>query len=228
MEVLLKSASMVTATLEQQITRYGNVGLVTVLVLKKVGGMPPDGTGVDRNQGHVHGCREEFVFRELDQKFPDKLAADRVGEAMEETSLTITKMRLRRLSLDDQDMCLPVFRRKRLTCRHKPEAASFCVEVDTVPWVELRSCLRHAEAGSCLKYARRSERRFLVVHKTGGRMEHSVCMNWRTEFRMSLRITWTRADFESEIEAVVATSWNPLRKAMQVEVLANWRQTRAA
>ena len=28
--------------------------------------------------------REELVFRELDQRFPDKVAADRMGEAMEE------------------------------------------------------------------------------------------------------------------------------------------------
>ena len=28
---------------------------------------------------------EELVFRELDQRFPDKVAANRTGEAMEET-----------------------------------------------------------------------------------------------------------------------------------------------
>ena len=73
-------------------------------MVKKVGGMPPqalepgiyiirDGqatsTGVDRN---LDGG-EEF----------DNVAVDRMGKAMEEDL---------GLSVDDQDLCLPVFRRK--------------------------------------------------------------------------------------------------------------------
>ena len=39
--------------------------------------------------------------------------ADRMGEAVEQTfGLTIMKMRLRWLSLDDRDLCSPVCRRK--------------------------------------------------------------------------------------------------------------------
>ena len=71
-----------------------------VLVVKKVGGMPPEALGpwkytlldgqaalalesTDVNDMCTEGGKE-LVFRELDQRFPDKVAADRMGEAMEE------------------------------------------------------------------------------------------------------------------------------------------------
>ena len=78
------------------------------LVVKKVGGMRPEALGpwtytlldgqaawalesVDTKDMCTEGG-EELVFRELDQRFPDEVAPDRVGEAMEEASgLKITK-----------------------------------------------------------------------------------------------------------------------------------------
>ena len=61
------------------------------LVVKKVGGLPPEALepwiytleSVEITDMCTDGG-EELVFRELDQRFPDKVAADRMGEAMEE------------------------------------------------------------------------------------------------------------------------------------------------
>ena len=64
---------------------------------------------------------EELVFRELDQRFPDKVAADRMGEAMEETfGLNIMKNETTE-ALGDQDVCSLVCSRKVLTCRQKAQ-----------------------------------------------------------------------------------------------------------
>ena len=95
---------------------------------------------------------EELIFREVDQRFPDKVAAGRMEEAMEET-FGLKTMRGFHWTIE--------------TCVHpssdrrcKPEATTFCVDVDLGAWVEKRSCLRHAGALS-LMGAQRSERRFL-------------------------------------------------------------------
>ena len=69
------------------------------LVVKKVGRMPPEALGpwiytLPDGQAALalesieitDMCTDgggELVFRELDQRFPDKVAADRMGEAME-------------------------------------------------------------------------------------------------------------------------------------------------
>ena len=67
---------------------------------------------------------------------------------------------------------------KGFNCRQKPEATSYCVDVDSGAWVEQRSCLRHADAKSLRRYARRSERR-----------SHGlvVWVNWKTESRIGSR-----------------------------------------
>ena len=73
------------------------------LAVKKVYGMPPealkpwmythlDSRAASALEGHVHGWRRGARLRELDQRFPDKVAGDRMGEAMVETlGLTIMK-----------------------------------------------------------------------------------------------------------------------------------------
>ena len=217
-------------------------------VVKKVGSMPPEalgpwiynssgrsgqiGTGVDRNRRHMHGWRRGDRLPRTRQRFPDKVAADRMEEATEETfGLTILKpetivtfterSRLVPTRLQTEGVDLP---------SEKPRAASFCVDADSGAWIEQRPCLRHAEAGSLRRYTRRSERRFLVVHWTGGRMELLVWMNWKTELNMSLRISWTSegdAEFESEIEAIVGALL-PVEGSDAVEVLATRKQTRKA
>ena len=76
---------------------------------------------------------EELVCQELDQGFPDKVAADRVEEATEETfRLTILKpetietfterSRLVPSRLQTEGVDLP---------SEKPRAASFCVDADS-------------------------------------------------------------------------------------------------
>ena len=104
-------------------------------------------------------------------------------------------MRQQRLLLDDQDWCLPVLRRKGLTCRQKPEATLFCVDVDSGAWVVQRSCL--------LRYARRSERRFPAADQTGGRMARWVDeLEDRVGDQPQDHVDFgSDTEFESEIEA---------------------------
>ena len=63
-------------------------------MVKKVGGVPPEALGpwiyalaLDSIEikGMCMDGGEWVVFRELDQRFPDKVAADYMGEAMEAT-----------------------------------------------------------------------------------------------------------------------------------------------
>ena len=86
MQVLLKSASMVTATLEEQSTRYGNIpeALGPWMYTRLHGQAALALESVDIKDMCSDGG-EELVFRELDQGCPDRVAADRMGEAMEET-----------------------------------------------------------------------------------------------------------------------------------------------
>ena len=92
------------------------------LAFRKAGGMPTEALGpwmytlldgqaalalesIDIKDMCTKGG-EELVFRELDQRFPDKVAADRTGEPMEEAfGLKVMKTRRQRLSLDDRDLC---------------------------------------------------------------------------------------------------------------------------
>ena len=62
---------------------------------------------------------EEVVFRKLDQRFQDKVAADRMGEAMEETFGNHEKWDDGGFHWNDQHLSLPTFRRKGLTCRRR-------------------------------------------------------------------------------------------------------------
>ena len=98
MDVPLKNVPMVTATLEQQSTRCGNVGFAQLLLsresvecLQVLWGpgftLYLDGqaalalVSIEIKDMCTEGG-EELVFRVLDQRFPDKVAADRVGEAV--------------------------------------------------------------------------------------------------------------------------------------------------
>ena len=89
-----------TVTLERQSTKYGNDGLLLPLLLStKLVECPEalrpwlytllDGQAalalesIDIKDMCMEGG-EQLVFRELDQRFPDKVAAVRVGGAMEE------------------------------------------------------------------------------------------------------------------------------------------------
>ena len=73
-EVRLRNVSVAMAILERPSTKCGNNGVAQHSWSRKL----------------VECLRrfwdrgEELVFRELDQRFPDKVAADRMGEAMEE------------------------------------------------------------------------------------------------------------------------------------------------
>ena len=109
---------------------------------------------------------EELVFRELDQRFPDKVAP--YGRSHEEAlRLKIMKDETTEASLDGEDLYLPVLSRTVRTCRWMPGATLSCVDVDCGVWVEQRSCLRHGETVSLMRCAWRSGRRFLVVHGIG-------------------------------------------------------------
>ena len=100
------------------------------LVVKKVGGMRPEALGpwiytlldgqaawalgsIDTKDMCTEGG-EELVFRELDQRFPDEVGTgpyerSHGGSVWAENH---EKTRRQRLSLDDRDLCLPVFSRK--------------------------------------------------------------------------------------------------------------------
>ena len=72
------------------------------------------GTGVDRNQGHVHGWRGGTRLPRTRSKIPRQGGSRPYGRG-HGGGLWIEdheKMRRRRLSLEDRDLCLPVFRHK--------------------------------------------------------------------------------------------------------------------
>ena len=195
------------------------------LEVKKVSGMPPKALGpwmytlLDGQAASALECGEELVLRELDHRLPVKVAADRMGRG--HGGEIMKKTRQRRRCTGRSRLAFTRLQTEGITCRQKPDAASFCVDVDSGAWVEQRPCLRHAEAGILVRYPRRSERRLLVVHRTGGRTELLVWMNWKTELRMSLRITWT-SEVAWSLSAKLRPSrvlWNPKRKAMQLKFL---------
>ena len=148
---------------------------------KKVGGVPPealepwihtllDGQAALALESVVikDMCtdgREELVFRKLNQRFPDKAAADRMGEAMEETFWTEITNETTEAFTERSRL---VFTRRQTEVGNLPSQARGNMIDDWRAWVEQRSCLRHAETESSKRYARRPERRFLVVRWSHG------------------------------------------------------------
>ena len=89
---------MVLVTVEQQITEVWKCWARAETAVKNVGGMVPEALGpwmynlrnrmaalalesIDLKHMCTDGL-EELVFREHDQRFPDEVAAGRMGEAM--------------------------------------------------------------------------------------------------------------------------------------------------
>ena len=235
MEVLLKSASKVTATLEQQTTRCGNVGLAQPLWSRKLVECPQRlwcldlhssgrtgciGTGVGRNQGHVQGWREGARLPRNLSKIP-RQGGSRSYERGHEGGL--------RPSLDGQDLCVPVFRRKGLTCRLKTGRGS----------IVLRGCRLESLGPATIMSATRRRWEF-DEKRTAIRTSFLGCPpDRRGEFgvdELEDRVEaepqdhvdlGSDAEFEPEIEAIVG-ALEPREESDTVEVLATWTQTRRA
>ena len=78
---------------------------------------------------------------------PDKVAADRTEEAMEDAfGLTIMINESTEAFTGRSRLVFTVFRRKGESCPQTPEARLSCMDADSGAWVQ-RSCLPHAEAG---------------------------------------------------------------------------------
>ena len=126
------------------------------LVVKKVGGMPPEALGaLDVHSAGWSGrvstdAGQKLVFRELDQRFPDKVAADRMGEAMEMTfGLKITKNGTTEAFTGRSRLVFTRLQTEGANLPSEDRGTLSCVDADEGVLVE-------AESGSLMRYARQS------------------------------------------------------------------------
>ena len=213
------------------------------LVVKKVGGMPPEALGpwiytlldgqaalalesIEITDMCTDGG-EELFFRELDQRFPDKVAADRMGEAMEEAfGLKIMK---------NETMEAFTGRSRLVFARLQADGVNLPSEVRG--YIVLRGCRLGSLGRATVMSATRRSWEFDEVC-TASRASFLGCPpdRWshgtfgvdeledRTEDELQDHAEFGGdTEFESEIEALVG-AFEPIEESDAIAVLATWQR----
>ena len=186
MEVRLRKVSVVTVNLERQSTKYGNVGLVQPLVEYSHVGQESWWEGLQRLWGPGYTLLDGQAAWHWNRSNSRMCARRAVRSSSSENSISDSRKRWQRIVWEKPW-------RKPLGKNEKRDDRGFffhwTIETCGFPylglgrgWVEQRSCLQPAEAGSSVMCARGFGRRFLVV-----RWSH----------------VGDDAEFESEIDATV-------------------------